>query len=122
MLTIKSDKIIFCDVDDTLLFWGNNPDEYDTQFTDPRDGEVFFCRPNWALVKKLKKHKQISKMPIVVWSQSGWQWAEAAVKLLDLEDTVDIVCSKPYKYYDDIPVKEQGWDWVFIHKKLIKEK
>lgn len=43
---------------------------------------------------------------MVVWSAGGWDWAEAVVKTLKLENFVDLVISKPTWTYDDLQPSE----------------
>ncbi len=113
MLVLKSKKkVIYVDVDDTLISWDSVylPSTGKIQVTDI-DGTIFYFKPNTNLIERIKKHKKVGKETIVVWSQSGWQWAEIVVTALGLEDYVDLVISKPDIYYDDLNVKEQGWKW-----------
>lgn len=87
MITIKSDKIIFVDVDDTLVLWSSTSPTYT-----PHHGHIL-------MLKKFKArgHK------IVVWSAGGWEWANKIVNELGLELYVDIVMSKPAWFIDDLP-------------------
>lgn len=112
MKTIRNNNIIYCDVDGTLIFWKDPYLRNDDAmlFIDPRDGEQLYGVPNTRLINWLKRAKQVGKRPIVVWSASGWQWAEAAVHALGLEDVVDVVANKPYGqgvYIDDKGIGEQ---------------
>lgn len=56
-----------------------------------------------------KKHVEMLKQfafrghTVVVWSQGGSDWAEAAVEALGLQKYVDIIMPKPYWFFDDIP-------------------
>lgn len=114
MKVIKSYNPIYVDVDDTLIFWPINysqPFEDCIQFTDPRDGEVLFGLPNKKLISKLRKHKMYGKQSIIVWSNSGWEWAKHAVEILGLEGIVDVILTKPGIYYDDKKVNEQHFKW-----------
>ncbi len=102
MHILNSDKIVFCDVDDTLIGWSKpekGPDEF--WVTTTCHGMV---EHHWVIkenLEALKKHKGRGHL-IVVWSQGGWEWAEAVVKALKIEHLVDLVCSKPEWIYDDL--------------------
>lgn len=101
MFIAKSNLTTFFDVDDTLIYW-----------TEPslKEGskEVIFEFNGFTIkkyviiphVEELKLQKE-SGSYIVVWSASGYQWAEAIVKALELEEYVDLIISKPTRYYDD---------------------
>jgi phosphoglycolate phosphatase-like HAD superfamily hydrolase len=43
---------------------------------------------------------------IVVWSQRGYDWADAVVRALKIDGLVDVVLSKPLRHYDDLPATE----------------
>lgn len=122
MIKINGDIIVYCDVDDTLLMWSATNEELDkngitvtcpgSQYLDPETNTIKThpewserLLPHWKHVESLKKHK-LRGHTVVVWSAGGVNWAEAAVKALNLEHIVDIVISKPTFYYDDLMPNE----------------
>lgn len=112
MNVLQSQRLICVDVDDTLIAWGSNPNYCGDEDIAIIDGKhTWYGTPNYKLIELLKKHKHWGKYTIVVWSQSGWEWAELIVKELGMEKDVDMVMSKPDRYYDDLEIKEQGWLW-----------
>jgi len=126
MQTVKSNKILYCDVDGTLLMYNGNDGSFsaiDKQsiaikcpFTENRDdhavAKYYYLRPNHNTIQYLKDYKAMG-YTIVVWSAASWVWAEAAVKALKLEDIVDYVMSKPDVVIDDLEpnewIREQIW-------------
>lgn len=87
MVTLKSSKIIYVDVDDTLCLWSENNASY---------------IPSFKHIELIKKFK-LRGHTVVVWSAGGWEWAERIVKEMQLEKYVDLVCSKSDWYIDDKP-------------------
>jgi hypothetical protein len=41
-----------------------------------------------------------------VWSAGGHEWAEKAVRMLGIEEYVDVVMSKPAWWIDDLPANK----------------
>lgn len=110
MITIKNDNIVFVDVDDTLIKW--NVSEHDTDIVYINfSGERHKHSVIRANVDALLKHNSRNHA-IVVWSQGGFQWAEAVVKALGLESKVTAVMSKPKFLIDDL----QSNMWMPIAK------
>ena len=113
-------KTYYIDVDDTLIFWPTSykvPFDDCIEFIDPYDlNKIYYGRPNYRLIKQIKGHKKYNKSSIVVWSKSGWRWAEYTVKLLGLEDYIDVVSSKPDWYIDDKRIDSQKFPWKRIYK------
>lgn len=106
MKVIKNDMIVFCDIDDTLVGWGN------PEFVDNGNFVEIECNgfkeTHWILkenVEALKLHKTRGHA-IVIWSAGGYDWAQAVVKALKLEEIVDLVCAKPQWLYDDLQPEE----------------
>jgi len=102
---LKFDNVAYFDVDDTLVMH-KFPDH---QLGDAieifiPDRELFRATvvPNVDHIERLKLHKAWGN-GVVVWSRSGWEWAEAVVKALQLEEYVDFIAAKPMYYYDDKP-------------------
>jgi hypothetical protein len=100
---LKHDNVAFFDVDDTLIIY-NIPVEraHETMNICIPDRELFSvdCVPHWEHIERLKQHKAWGN-GVVVWSRSGYEWAEAVVKAFKLEEYVDLICAKPMYYYDD---------------------
>lgn len=121
MKVLKSHNSAWFDVDDTLVKWGTvlpEDREHLVPITCPvssvedEDGNIKevsqwteYLRPHKKHIEQLKLHKARGHT-VIVWSQGGWEWAEAVVKALKLENYVDLVVSKPNWYYDDIPCQE----------------
>lgn len=117
MQVINNESVIFFDVDDTLVMWdisASHTSYLDIVIViDPYDGKPLSLGIHKPHVKLLiNQAKRGSK--VVVWSQGGFQWAEAVVKALQLEEYVDIVMSKPKTYVDDLPVEAWLKDRVYI--------
>jgi hypothetical protein len=118
MQTIESDKIVFSDVDDTLLMWNDDKSfasidpqsigivcPFQTRRDPFEEPKIYYLRPNHWTIGKLKDLKA-KGYTVVVWSAAGWIWAEAVVKALKIEDIVDLVMSKPDICIDDLPPNE----------------
>ena len=102
MIKLESNNVAFFDVDDTLIHWTYHP-EREGEAINIGVGESLLqgrVVPHRVHIERLKRYKIIGNT-VVVWSRSGWDWANAVVKTLQLEDYVDIVMSKPKVYYDD---------------------
>lgn len=108
MKVIRSEQLLCVDVDDTLIMH-KKAKKGDTVvcFTDPYDGSQRYVVVHKPHVKILKDRKRRGAT-IVVWSQSGFQWAEAVVVALKLQAHVDFVASKPVAIMDDKPAS----DWL----------
>ena len=121
MIVVKNDGCIFFDCDDTLVMWDNkykleddNGNKNTISITDPYHEpamysplpSVYELVPHDKHIQYLKDSKIKNKNTIVVWSAGGYLWAEAVVKALGIEEYVDAVMTKPYRYVDDLPAKE----------------
>ena len=99
-------KTVCFDVDNTLIMWikpGETVPEgaktvtlYDELAP---EGRTFY--PHTKHIERIKDLKNKSQL-VVVWSATGVNWAEKIVRLLGLEEYVDLVMSKPDQLYDDI--------------------
>lgn len=107
MKVLKTEKLLFVDVDDTLIMWQWEP-EYNEKtifYKDPYTNKRFEVLPNRPNITLLKE-KAFRGFTVVVWSAGGWQHAEAVVKALKLASYVDYVMSKPTAYVDDKDVND----------------
>lgn len=101
MKVIKSTRIVYCDVDKTLIW---SPSELPSTGTEDMFYEVkigdnifFGYWPHDQLLQEFKARGHT----IVVWSQGGWKWAEQVVRAMELDHIVDLVIDKPDFYIDD---------------------
>lgn len=109
MKVIKSEHILPVDVDSTLILYDYDatlPDVETIFIPDPYDAtNNIAVKPHTANIKLLKE-KHTRNYKILVWSQGGFQWAEAVVRALHLEEYVDLIMTKPHCYIDDLPCTE----------------
>ena len=109
MITLKSTRILYVDVDSTLIRWDRwNEDtrySYAIESKFDTDDEEKEARNIMSVcletVRIMKQHKERGHS-VVVWSAGGAEWAEYAVKSLGLEPLVDLVISKPDWFIDDL--------------------
>lgn len=95
MKVVKSDRISFFDVDDTLILWNEVDADLPIVYIGDREFQI-----HTGHVKKIKDHSLMG-FTIVVWSNSGHKWAERIVKALGLEEYVDYAMCKPHRVFDD---------------------
>jgi phosphoserine phosphatase len=116
--TIKSHRIVYFDVDDTLVVW--NWKELDpncsilVSVSDPDSDFTAQLMPHQRHIELLKQFKARGHT-VVVWSAGGWRWAESAVKALGIEDLIDYVMSKPDWYVDDLHASSFMGGNVYLH-------
>lgn len=105
MKTIKNEHVIFVDIDDTLVMWEPKLQEEHAPVSiyDPHLQTTLWAVPNKGNIR-LVKEKKSRGATIIVWSQGGWEYAEAVVNALCLQEYVDFVMSKPSGYIDDLAV------------------
>lgn len=102
------------DVDDTLILTSKSLD-YTKEIVNVPDPISGICKFNIndAMVRLLKEEHHRGSF-VIVWSRGGYEWAEAVVKALGLEDYVDVVMEKPTVYFDDKDIHEWLPYRVFI--------
>lgn len=116
MQVIKNETNIYFDCDDTLIIWGKiKKGEKCIAITDPYDGAQHLLRPHIGHIKVLRDRKARGAT-IHVWSANGWQWAQAVVYALGLQECVDYVQSKPTMYVDDLQAHEILGERLYLGK------
>jgi len=103
MIKIENERLLYCDCDDTLVQWdiSKYPELEDVDvtcygYTTP----LKINRKNINLIEKFVK----LGYGIVVWSQSGADWAEAVSKAIGIGQFVEGYLTKPRYIMDDMPV------------------
>lgn len=103
MKAIKNEKVLFVDVDDTLVMWKKFGTDEAVLIPDAYSKEELKGYPNRNNIRLLKEKKRRG-YTVIVWSQGGYKHAESVVLALKLKSFVDFVMTKPTCYVDDIPV------------------
>lgn len=104
---LKTQHMVYIDVDDTLVMWNKNESfprdtEGVVEFSDPyREGISLYLKPHRKHLELMHTWKKRG-YGIVVWSAGGAPWAKEVVETLKLEHLVDVILTKPEKYVDDL--------------------
>jgi hypothetical protein len=101
---VENTSIITFDVDDTLVMH-EPPSQYSPTIKIEYFGNDVYVTPNEWIINQLKYHANRGHF-VIVWSQQGFEWVDAVIKSLNLEDYVNLKMSKPRCYYDDLPSQE----------------
>lgn len=100
MKTIRSEKLVFVDIDDTLILWNSTGKGVEVSFKDPYSKDILTAYQHDNNIRLLKE-KYKRGYTVIVWSQGGWPHAQAVIKALKLQKYVHLVMSKPSCYIDD---------------------
>ena len=117
----KDELTAFFDCDDTLVKWNANMSwregsEGVLQFNSVQDLEVpqwMYLKPHKIHIEKLKVLKK-NGYGIVVWSAGGSWWAREVVRVLQLENYVDVVMCKPARCYDDLTIEQALGKTIYL--------
>lgn len=113
---LAGDRTLYVDCDDTLVAWdlSKYPDEPRVTVTCyGHDSELV---PNRNNINTLIKFAKLGHR-IIVWSQSGADWAEAVAKELCIDDYCDLYITKPSWYLDDLPTEA----WLPASRRIWRE-
>lgn len=120
MIVLEHNRLVFFDVDDTLIKWKDTEGKvykeaitiirYLQDLDDkgkekgkfPIKEEIIPHKKHIRLLKGYKKRG----FTVVVWSHGGWEWARDVIKALKLEKYVALVLEKPILTYDDLPPRQ----------------
>ncbi len=102
MIQLESDNVAYFDVDETLILYKYPLTKHEEAIEIRMDDSLpsVVVVPHKQHIETLKNHKAWGN-GVVVWSRSGYKWAAAVVRALNLEPYVDLVAAKPFYYYDD---------------------
>lgn len=102
-LKLKGDKTLYVDCDDTLIMW--NLSEYRatqaTYYFEYKGNEIGYIR-NQRNINLVTKFAKLG-YTIIVWSQTGSDWAEAVGRELEIDKYVAVYLTKPTYHLDDLP-------------------
>lgn len=97
---VVSDKIVWVDVDDTLVCWNLSSFPKEDQITVNHVNGPVQLVPHRYNINTIRKFWKLG-YTLVVHSGSGYSWAEAVVKALNLEECITLILSKPKYFFDD---------------------
>lgn len=116
MKTIANEKLVFVDVDDTLILWNSTGKGHAIEFVDPYSNEIISVYKHDNNIRLLKE-KYSRGYTVIVWSQGGYAHARAVVRALGLAKYVTLCMSKPTAYIDDKSVCEWMQNRVWLDPK-----
>ena len=114
MKEISEDRVVCFDVDRTLVTFNWTPDQESETVEIWNEGFVERVLPHKKHIKLMREFKARGFF-IIVWSDGGKDWAKKVAEVLGLSAYVDIVCSKPLWYVDDVPANK--WMMQRVYKK-----
>jgi hypothetical protein len=116
MIYISEEQVIGVDVDDTLvLHRAAKEGETTVDVLDPYDGttvRLVVHKPHIKLIED----RTARGCAIIVWSQSGPQWAKAVVDALGIKPA--LICAKPFFVVDDLPINEWLNNRVYLNPEM----
>lgn len=115
MKIVQNERVIMCDVDDTLVMHRPIFREHADAviLEDPiEDGEIVL-QINRPMVRLVKEEFERGSY-IVVWSRGGYDWATSVVRAVGLIEYVHLVMTKPFAYFDDKDVSTWMPDRVYL--------
>lgn len=118
MKIIKSENVVFFDVDETLVTAEQFISCTGVHVADPVEpGRVIVRYQHLGNIRLLREEYQRGST-IIVWSRGGWEWATNVIKALLLTNLVHTVMSKPLVYFDDVPVEQWLTQRVYLDPRL----
>lgn len=98
---LESHKVVGVDCDDTLVMWDIS------KYPDMPRITVDLCGPVQLVVnqKNVNLVRKLAKLgyQIVVWSQTGYDWARVVGKAVGIDDVTSLYMTKPRYHIDDMP-------------------
>jgi FMN phosphatase YigB (HAD superfamily) len=116
MKVTENELIVYVDIDGTLINKGDfiSSDSHDYKID--YYGFIHEIEPLWLNIEFMKTLKKRGWY-IIVHSHNGWQYAKNVVEALNLQDYVDEVKSKPFKYIDDMDCHSWMGTRINLHEK-----
>lgn len=119
MKILQSNNPVYFDIDNTLVREITDADSKGFLFTyvnHPLRANAPTARIPLKANIQLLKDMSARHRTIVVWSANGWQWAEAVIKALELENHVHYVIEKPIAYVDDLDASTFMGQRIFLQE------
>ena len=115
-MLIQNERIIPCDIDDTLVMTSLGSPTYGKKgikVKDPLSDSYFYLIPNTAMIRLIKEEMSRGAF-IIFWSRGGYQWAANVVQALGIDTKNALIMTKPLVYFDDKDVSEWLKDRVYL--------
>lgn len=103
-IKLSDQQLVIFDVDETIISHFPRPNSRSWEYFNNKVKHTV-----WAMEDNIKLLYELRACDyqVAVWSLSGSLHAERMVKLLGLEDVVDLIIPKPKLYVDDKLLEEQ---------------
>lgn len=114
MQVFASERVIFFDVDNTLVLSAPKYARLGViQIKDPYEDKIVYRLPHRPHIKLLKNN-HARGATVIVWSKNGYRWAQSVIEALGLSEYVDVIMTKPFAFADDEPPERWMGEHVFI--------
>lgn len=100
-LVLRNDRPWGVDIDDTLLLWDAPKEGPMVTFIEPHSGDEITVPINENNIRLLKE-KKARGCSIVLWTQGGYEYANAVATALNIRGHVDLIMGKPEGIIDDL--------------------
>lgn len=107
MIVCNNNAVICFDVDKTLIHEDKKYSKHHDLITVPdpnQEHSLIRVKPNYKHIKLMRRAAGRGDT-VIVWSNSGYAWAEAVIKSLGLHMYVNFIFTKPGGCVDDMPVE-----------------
>src|SRR5688500_2762298 len=107
MIVVENEKTAYFDVDDTLVIHHREDDPRAKEFVydNGKYYYTFHLVPHEKHIEELKLLHRTG-WEVIVWSQGGSKWEKSVVETLGIQEFVDVVLTKPVRFYDDLRPEE----------------
>lgn len=105
MKVIKNESVVMWDIDETLVMRPKQNDGNVVKFVNPYTNKEYWLRPHGTHIELMKVQKSRGCVNIA-WSANGYKWAQHVIETLKLQDYVELVITKPIKYFDDLQAEQ----------------
>lgn len=105
---IDNERLIYSDSDDTLVMWDVSKYHDVLPIEDLIEIDCFgYVSKVYKNTKQINLIKKLAKLGygVIIWSQSGAEWAEAVGKAVGLDEYTLLYTTKPRYHIDDLPAE-----------------
>jgi hypothetical protein len=110
----KSEQVICCDIDDTIVLWNPEAPGDKIEIPCPHSLHGHFDLKTHEPHIRLVKERLARGAVMIVWSAGGWAWADSVFEALGIDHENIHIYSKPYAYIDDSECQNWMGDRIYL--------